>query len=149
MTVPASLLFLQAAATLALAGLIWTIQIVHYPLFSAVGEESFLAYEQAHTSRITFVVAPLMFAELAAALALLAFRPALVPPWALLVGVGLVAVVWASTFFVQVPLHNQLSRAYDADSIRLLVVTNWIRTAAWTARGGLVLWMLAREGRFL
>lgn len=31
-----------------LAGLIWTIQVVHYPLFPRVGREGFAAYEQAH-----------------------------------------------------------------------------------------------------
>ena len=50
-----------------LAGLIWTIQVVHYPLFSRVGREGFAAYEQAHSGMITPLVGPVMLAELAAA----------------------------------------------------------------------------------
>lgn len=55
---------IQAASTWALIGLIWTIQLVHYPLFSVVGDESFTEYAKGHASRITLIVAPLMLLEL-------------------------------------------------------------------------------------
>ena len=64
-----------------LAGLIWTIQVVHYPLFSRVGREGFAAYEQAHSGMITPLVGPVMLAELAAAALLVAARPRAVPAW--------------------------------------------------------------------
>ena len=131
-------------ATLALVGLIWTVQIVHYPLFAGVGADGWASYEAAHQSRITIVVAPLMLAELATAVWLVVARPAALPPGAVLVGVALVGVVWASTAFVQVPLHAALGGAFDGDAHARLVATNWVRTAAWTARGALVLWMTAR-----
>ena len=57
------ILLLQAASTLAMVGLIWFVQIVHYPLFAQVGREGFSGYEQAHQNRTTFVVAPLMLVE--------------------------------------------------------------------------------------
>ena len=34
-------LLLQAGSTLALSGLIWFVQVVHYPLFAAVGRDDF------------------------------------------------------------------------------------------------------------
>lgn len=52
------------AATWALIGLIWTIQLVHYPLFAQVGRHTFKAYHHRHTTQITWVVAPLMLMEL-------------------------------------------------------------------------------------
>ncbi|MEM9735245.1 MAG: hypothetical protein AAF908_01395, partial [Pseudomonadota bacterium] len=47
----------------------------------------------------------------------------------------LLGLVWASTFFVQVPLHGKLERGHDATLVRRLVMTNWLRTFLWTARG--------------
>ncbi len=37
-------------ATLYMTGLIWFVQIVHYPLFARVGNAEFSAYEQRHTA---------------------------------------------------------------------------------------------------
>lgn len=132
------------AATLLMAGVIWIVQIVHYPLFAGVGSDEWSAYEAAHQSRITLVVGPLMVAELVTAVRLVLDRPAALPAWAVVLGAALVGVIWASTAFVQVPLHAALGGAFDADAHGRLVATNWIRTLAWTARGGLVLWMTAR-----
>ena len=59
------------------------------------------------------------------------------------VGFALVVVIWIATLLASVPMHERLARGFDAAAHRRLVRTNWIRTAAWTARGALVLWMLA------
>ena len=135
---------LHVLATLTMFGAIWIVQIVHYPLFSLVGAESWPSYSGAHQFRITFVVGPAMALELATAVALLVARPAAFPLWAVVAGALLVGVIWASTALVQVPLHNALSGAFDADAHARLVATNWGRTLAWTARAGLVLWLASR-----
>lgn len=132
---------LHLGATLALVGLIWTVQVVHYPLFAGVGEAGWAAYEVAHQSRITLVVGPLMLLEIATAVWLVVERPAPLPAWSVVLGAALVGLIWASTAFIQVPLHSALASHFDADAHARLVATNWIRTMAWTARGGLLLWM--------
>ena len=126
------LLPVHYAVTWALVGLIWTIQMVHYPLFAQVGPEHFVAYHRRHTREITLVVGPLMLAELvtAALLVLEGNRD----PW-LLASLPLLALIWISTGFVQIPLHNTLTTGFDAHAHRRLVTTNWWRTAAWSARG--------------
>ncbi len=124
-----------------LAGLIWTIQVVHYPLFSRVGREGFAAYEQAHSGMITPLVGPVMLAELAAAALLVAARPRAVPAWAAWTLLALVGVIWASTFLVQVPAHGTLARGFDEAAHARLVGSNWIRTAAWTARALILGWL--------
>jgi hypothetical protein len=134
----------QLAATLYMTGVIWLVQIVHYPLFALVGRDGFALYEARHTSWITWVVAPAMVVELATALALLAARPTGVPPAALWLGVGLLAVIWLSTLVLQVPAHTVLAEGFDAVAHRRLVATNWIRTLAWTARSALLLVLTAR-----
>ncbi len=132
-------LWAQAFASCALAGLIWFVQIVHYPLLRQVGAGEFAAYHAAHTRRTTLVVAPLMLAEAFAALVLVVASPGSATP---LAGLALVALIWASTFLVQVPIHNRLARVSRPGDFTRLVRTNVIRTLLWTLRAGLALWML-------
>lgn len=128
-------------ATLTMFGVIWVVQLVHYPLFAGVGADGFVEYEAAHKVRITWIVFPAMLLELGTAVALLWLRPDIVPPWMVWAGLALVGVVWLSTALVQVPLHTTLSSGFDGDVHARLVATNWMRTVAWTLRAGLALWM--------
>ena len=126
-----------------MTGLIWFVQVVHYPLMAAVGEDHFVAYELAHTQRTTLVVMPVMLLELATAAALIFWNVggnlSNTWLWVNLIGLGL---IWASTFFIQVPLHGQLSAQHSGAAIQQLVNTNWIRTFLWTARSALLLFLL-------
>lgn len=136
-----SLFVVQLATTLAMTGVIWLVQIVHYPLFQFVGKDRYAAFHQAHMNWISFVVAPLMVVEALSA-ALIIFYPPANSDWRVLwFGLFLVGVVWASTFFLQVPLHEKLAQGFDPETHRALVNTNWIRTVAWTLRAAIVLWL--------
>ena len=119
-------------------GLIWAVQVVQYPLFARIGREAFPDYHAAYLRRVTPVVGPLMVAEAATALGLLAAPPPGTCPPMPWVGAFLIVVIWISTAFLQVPCHRQLEAGFDANALRLLVRTNWVRTLAWTARGILV-----------
>lgn len=131
------LLTAHAAATWALVGLIWTVQLVHYPLFAQVGANTFRSYHARHTRQITWIVAPLMAVELITA-ALLVVRGAR-EPW-LLASFAPLAFNWISTWRVQIPLHDRLSAGFDAEAHRRLVGSNWWRTAAWSFRGACLLY---------
>jgi hypothetical protein len=136
------LLLAQAGATLAMTGLIWFVQVVHYPLLGRVGPAGYTAYQREHQRRTTLVVAPIMLLEAATAALLLWQCPGGIHsalPW---LGVALLLIIWLSTAFLQVPAHRRLESGFDAAAHRRLVVTNWLRTTAWTARGGLVLVMM-------
>ncbi len=137
------LLFLiHIGATLFLGGLIWTIQIVHYPLFALVGESGYANYQTSHMSRITYVVAPVMFAELLTAIYFAFADYAPIDAKYFWFGLALVVLIWLSTLFIQSPIHGRLAENFNADSVNKLVWTNWIRTIAWTVRGALVLLMI-------
>lgn len=125
---------MQAASTWALVGLIWTIQVVHYPLFAEVGEDRFSRYSQLHSRLITWIVAPLMFCELVSSYLLWTHHSGI---WET-VGLWMVALLWGSTGLFFAPLHGRLARGFEERSHRLLVQGNWFRTALWTARGALV-----------
>lgn len=129
-----TLLFLHFAATWAMLGVILIVQVVHYPLFAQVGASSFAEYEALHASRITWIVAPLMLIELASAVGLAVVRPPDVSSLPIWIGLILLAIIWASTAFIQVPLHNKLMNGFDAVAHSRLVATNWLRTGAWAVR---------------
>lgn len=133
----------NVASTLFMVGVIWYVQIVHYPLFSKVGLPGFVAYEDAHSRLTTFVVAPPMLVEISTSALLLISPPPAIPYAALVAGALLVGVVWVSTALLQAPRHTKLGSGFDAPTHRFLVASNWIRTLAWTLRGALVLWMLS------
>ncbi len=124
--------------TIFMTGLIWFVQIVHYPLFEKVGKEVFVEYEKTHTQWTGYVVAPIMVAEFAFT-SLWLYQ---IQSLALLIAFILLLVIWASTFFIQVPLHGRLSKNYNVELIQKLVKTNWIRTIAWTLKSGVLLELL-------
>ncbi len=118
--------------TVFMTGVIWFVQIVHYPLMGQVGRDVFVDYERRHTVLTSMVVAPVMVGELATAI-LLAWESDL-SQWFWVFNLIGVLLLWVSTFLIQVPLHNRLSRRFDTADHRALVRTNWIRTLIWTAR---------------
>lgn len=138
-------LILNFASTWAMVGVIWIIQIVHYPLFASVGSDQFRGYEQDHQRLITYIVLPLMFCELITSGLLWVYRP--VGSSAVLIGIGiaLVLLIWGSTFLLQVPQHGQLGNGFDAAVHQKLVSGNWIRTVAWTLRGLVVGYLVWRS----
>jgi hypothetical protein len=126
------------AVTCALVGLIWTVQIVVYPLFDRVGRAVFASWHQAYVERIGRVVGPLMLMEMGTAGWLL---------WAgwrdpvFVSSVALLGFIWVTTALVQVPLHRRLAGGFEGAAHQRLVRTNWLRTLAWSLRG-LLLFLL-------
>lgn len=122
-------------ATFAMTGIIWFVQAVHYPMLARLPQENFAELEREHCDRTGFVVAPPMLVE------------AFTLVWLILQGfdsplflftAALLGVVWVSTFTLQVPAHRALLQGWSGPVHRRLVLTNWIRTAAWTLRAGIL-----------
>ncbi|MHC4080233.1 MAG: hypothetical protein ACYS15_09345 [Planctomycetota bacterium] len=125
-----------------MTGLIWFVQIVHYPLMRRVGAVDFVAYERHHMQRTTWVVAPLMLLEAVTAVLIAATAPAGVSRVLAWSGLALVAWIWFSTAALQVPCHRRLQAGFDPATLSRLVATNWGRTAAWSVRSVLALALL-------
>ena len=135
--------FINLASTWFMVGLIWLIQIVHYPLFSNVGSEAFKTFHGIHKILISPVVGIVMIFEIVTTLILLLQTPKGIPYWSVIVSLILISAIWGSTLLLQVPFHEKLTLGFDKRIHDLLVNTNWIRTVCWSIKGLLVLLMLS------
>ena len=105
-------------------------QVISYPLLLKVKQNIFNHYYNSYTRRISIIVIPLMFFELLLSTTInITFDNAYIAASNILL-----LIIWGSTFFVQVPIHNRLSLSHSNLLIEKLIFTNWIRTIAWTCK---------------
>ncbi len=138
-----AILLLNVASTLFMVGLIWMVQVVHYPLFNDVGDAQYVRYQQRHQTNISYIVAPVMLVELVTAVMLAWYPIGSVSKLLVYSGIGLVVLLWTSTALLQMPCHAKLAKGFDRAIYQRLVRSNWIRTIGWTARAAVVMWMLS------
>ena len=139
-----AVLLANAAATLFMVGVTWFVQVVHYPLFAAVGSDEFRDYHLDHSRRTSWVVVVPMIVELISSFALVAEPPAGETGLAA-VGAALAALVWALTFGGAVPAHRRLGAATTMEPLPGLIRVSLIRSLAWTAHGAVVIALLAAQ----
>ena len=135
------------ASSLFMVGLIWTIHVVHYPLFAHVGESTYIEFQAEHVNRIGKLLLLPWLTEGVTLLGILllaffgAWRDLRLP--AFLNGLGMaialiISGVWSA------PAHGELADGFDADVHQRLMNANLVRTLAWTLCGIAAVWLLAR-----
>lgn len=137
-----TVLKIHYSLTLYMTGLIWIIQMIHYPLFKLVGAENYTAYHQNHIQRTSLVIAVPMLLEMLTALYLILKTDFYRQDILFLVSTGVILIIWLVTFLISVPQHNILVKGFNQTAFEVLVKTNWIRTLAWTIRAFLLFPML-------
>ena len=111
-----------------LVGIIIMTQIISYPLFLKVPQSGFADYYNAYKNRITIVVIPFMVTELLLTLYIYLYSPNNI---FFQISTFILILIWLSTFFIQVPIHNKISIKLEHKMIGKLISTNWIRTFLW------------------
>jgi hypothetical protein len=56
---------------------------------------------------------------------------------------AMLAISWASSFLVQIPVQLRIGRERDKNLVRRLVMTDWVRVLTMAAHGGAVIWAVA------
>ena len=109
--------------------LIWMTQLVVYPSFTHFSETDLIGWHIKYTTAITYLVMPLMVAQLS------------IHSWALIqnfswmevVIMVLIGLAWVNTFLFAVPLHRRIDKKEEVmEAAEALVKVNWYRTAIWT-----------------
>ncbi len=137
------LAIIHFGATGFMVGLMWTIHVVHYPLFALVNEP-YRPFQEAHMSRITALLALPWGIEVLTAVGLLLAAAAGQQRTLSIAGIVLVGLVLAITAFGAAPIHGQLVDQFDADLHQRLLRVDLIRTLMWSARlvvAGWILWI--------
>lgn len=134
--------------TLFMLGVIWFVQLIHYPLLNLIEGKNFCLYERCHFRRMIYVISLPMLIEFITGWWLLYEKIPVGPVGLLRVNAALLTLIWISSFCVQVPMHYKLTKRFDKGAYYHLVSTNWIRTVAWSVRalllGYIVYWLLNR-----
>tara|TARA_R100001143_G_scaffold44720_1_gene40085 strand:+ start:2095 stop:2532 length:438 start_codon:yes stop_codon:yes gene_type:complete len=136
-----SILLVNIFSSFFMCGVIWLVQLVHYPFFFRADRTQFTEHIRFHGFRISFIVLPVMTLELISSILLTIYAPDFQALH--LIGLIVVLLIWVSTFLLQVPQHAKLVDKFDENAILKLVRTNWIRTILWSIKSGLALYLIA------
>lgn len=137
------ILILNLFSSFFLCGLIWMVQLVHYPMFYHLDKTNFSSHIAFHGFRISFIVIPLMITELITSFALVYLSAQYF--YFHFSGLIAVIIIWLTTFMVQVPLHKSLSQKRNKYMIHKLIRSNIIRTTLWSVKsllGAVILYQI-------
>ena len=126
-----------------MTGVIWFVQLVHYPLFVFANKSDFPDFSKTHSQYSGYVVILPMIIELVTSILLLMSNSS-IENYYYTAAFILLVIIWLSTFLIQVPSHKRLSAGYNKAEINILVKFNWIRTTCWTLRSILLLYLMVR-----
>ena len=124
------LLKVNFISTSIMVGVIWVIQLLHYPSFHFIGDQKYIEFQHFHMQRISIIVIPAMLTELASALLLAYFFESSLT----IILLALVIGNWAITLIFFTNMHQKLTDGYDHSIVNRLVQINWSRTALWSLR---------------
>lgn len=128
------ILLLHTLCTFFLLGMIWFVQIVHYPLMGMIPADVFYSYEIANIYRTTMVVSIPFVLEALTGLWLYWRGVSGIAHWRFRWGLWLIAFIWLSSAVFQIPAYFYLSKELTPTVHAFLVYTNWLRTLAWSLR---------------
>jgi len=124
------LLKVNFISTSIMVGVIWVIQLLHYPSFHFINDQKYIEFQHFHMQRISIIVIPAMLTELASALLLAYFFESSLT----IILLALVIGNWAITLIFFTNMHQKLTDGYDHSIVNRLVQINWSRTALWSLR---------------
>lgn len=126
------LLLLHFMASSIMVGVIWVIQLVHYPSFNYIEKQRYSNFQSFHMTRISYVVIPVMLIELLT-LVLLIYSMDQINIELVLSGIILL-LIWVITAIFFSGAHQKLTLGYDKSVVGNLIQMNWSRTLLWTFR---------------
>jgi len=117
-------------STSLMVGIIWVIQLLHYPAFNFIKESDYVEFQHFHMQRISFIVVPVMILELFSAFMLVYYLRSNL----LILCLIILLFIWLITFVFFTKLHQSLLDGYDKKIVDKLVKINWSRTVLWSLR---------------
>ena len=126
------MLIIHLIATSVMVGVIWVIQLVHYPSFHFIELKQYTTFQRFHMSRISYVVIPAMLTELFTLILIVISMDQI--DTLVLASAILLIFIWLMTAVFFSGVHQKLTLGYDQTVVDKLVKLNWGRTLLWTLR---------------
>ena len=115
-----------------MVGVIWIIQLVHYPSFHFIEPNQYTTFQRFHMSRISYVVIPAMVTEIFTLILIIISIDQV--NLIILASALLLIVIWLMTAVFFSGVHQKLKLGYDQAVVEKLIKLNWGRTLLWTLR---------------
>ena len=128
------LFMIHLVSTSFMVGVIWIVQLVHYPTFLFIDEQKSNDFQKFHMSRISYIVMPAMTTELFSGIYIYIYSNMAIDSNLFLLALTILIINWIITALVFVKMHNKLLINYKIEIISLLVKWNWLRTLLWSVR---------------
>jgi hypothetical protein len=128
------LFMIHLVSTSFMVGVIWIVQLVHYPTFLFIDEQKSYDFQKFHMSRISYIVMPAMTTELFSGIYIYIYSNMAIDSNLFLLALTILIINWIITALVFVKMHNKLLINYKIEIISLLVKWNWLRTLLWSVR---------------
>ena len=123
---------IHIAFTCIMVGVIWVMQLVHYPSFHFIDSNRYRSFQEFHMEKISFVVVPVMLLEMGSGLIMIYLKHK--ESLLFLISMLVLIFIWIITAVFFTTLHGKLTRGYDSLTVDCLVRINWLRTWLWTSR---------------
>ncbi len=125
---------IHCIATFIMVGVIWVIQLVHYPSFYYIDKKKYQSFQKFHMNNISYIVMPTMLVELCTGFILILYFNNLYGNFTFYLSIFLLFCIWLITGIIFTKLHNKLLEGYDELIIKKMIEWNWSRTLFWTFR---------------
>lgn len=119
-------------STAIMVGVIWVIQLIHYPSFHFIKESNYSKFQQFHMNRISIIVIPTMIIEIISGL--LIFWSVFHSNIFFISSLFILISIWAITFIFFTKMHQGLVFGYNQEIVNKLILINWSRTLLWSLR---------------
>ncbi|MGB5943936.1 MAG: hypothetical protein WBG71_13720 [Leeuwenhoekiella sp.] len=121
--------FIRVLLDFGLVVLIWLVQLVIYPGLCRYAITELKIWHKAYMKQVSYVVMPLMVGQLG----VVVYQLIQVRDVYTVGSLAIILLLWASTFFRFVPLHQNIETSANCEELtRKLVYRNWSRTLLWT-----------------
>ncbi len=121
-----------------MVGVIWVIQLVHYPSFHFIDKDIYDSFQKFHMNKISIIVIPVMILELVTGFLLLIGNSKNI---LIIISFGILILIWGITGLFFSDAHGKLISGYNELIVNKLVSMNWIRTVLWTFKMILLLYL--------
>jgi hypothetical protein len=127
-------LLINLLSTVLIAGIMWFVQLVHYPLFNAIPARNLINYGYYHTRKISGIIKPLFIVDFTTLLLLLILLGSNLSTNLMMVNIVIFIITVILTQIVFIPIHQKLSKSPNSQTISQLIRLNWIRTLIWSLK---------------